>query len=108
LKLFLILIFLTISLAAQDKIVNIRLSSLNTNSIYEKIEENKYYHVLITNDNKKFYMKNNILQGTKTTMKTSSASIIDGKIIKKEETKDYLIYDIKCVKENDIYFNCTE
>ncbi|MBW6462532.1 MAG: hypothetical protein K0B07_05815 [DPANN group archaeon] len=107
-KLFLILIFLTITSHAEDKIVNIKLSSLNTKSIYEKIEENKYYHVVITNDNKKFYMKNNSLQGTKTTMKISKGNMINEKLVKQEEVKDYFIYDLKCIKINDVYFNCIE
>lgn len=107
-KLFLILIFLTISSIAEEKIVDIRLSDLNTRSVYEKIEENKYYHVLITNDNKKFYIKNDILTGTKKTMKTSKTSMIKGKLVREEEMKDYFIYDLKCIKINDVYFNCVE
>lgn len=110
-KLFLILIFLTISSIAftrtKDKIVNIRLFSFKVNGIYEKIG-NDYYYVLITENNEKFYMKHDILQGTKTTMQISKGNMKNGKLVEEIEMKEYFIYDLKCIKINDVYFNCVE
>lgn len=106
-KLLLILILINLTLTAKDKIVKIRLSSLNTDSRYEKIDE-EHYLVLTTNENKKFYMRYDVLKGKKTMMKTSSGKMINNKLVKTEEIKEYFIYDLKCIKAEDIYFNCIE
>lgn len=95
-KLFLTTFLIIINLSAKDKIVDVRLSSINTKFIYERIENDRHYLVLKTNDNNKFYMRYEIIRGTKKTMQT------------KKGIEDYYIYELKCLKINSVYFNCIE
>jgi len=90
-----------------DKIVNIRVGGPYTKIYINKIDINQYYKVIEERDGEKFYLKNNI-QGKKTTMKSISTKIVNGKKISQTEYKDYFIYNLKCIKLENVYFNCID
>jgi len=106
------IILLIIGTALTAKIVNINLntSEINRNIEFKNTEMEKGIYTIYAEDRKgkKFYMKYGYPRAEIIKGKSISTYYENGKKRKKTKMINTYIYKLKCIKENDVYFNCIE
>lgn len=105
-KKYLLLMLTTSLLFSQTKIVNVNITSLNSKRYVEKIGL-EYYEIIESKDKIKFYLKKHI-KGIKGEYSKTSSKIKNGKLIKENKKGYFNTYNMKCLKVNNVYFNCVD
>lgn len=94
---------LIVNILQAEKIITVAIPDYKCRIDYKKIDATNTYIILKTEE-KIFYLKEHP-RGIEGKISTSSIDK-NGKITKKETT--FLTYKLKCLKEENVYFNCVE